>query len=383
MIIPRRTILFSQRGVRGSIKIENADLEKQETGAAHEVIRRYRELSAIPLIAFDFEYWRPVCLNFTAEVLKAGVEAGHFTDMPVVEEHWAIASNVKGTVTEASFNSTTIPQGVDGRVILDKDLDEKLALSVERGYLKKSSIAINHHADWSHPDMDLDDFLRFQGAEKDGKLVCFIPREIISTPEFSIVLEGADPTSGQFSKKPFNFDSKNKIFIPDIGDKEVKMQDNTSCLESIRGAITTALGKTVITDDQLQKEIQNLIQRDKDQAAQLKKYEIEVNRLSPFEEFQTNLVNILREDIKAKELLLHKKDNPQAEVLPEYKLTAINNADYEALIQQKNDLMSKLANETAGTCPNCLKPITVIKSSLTKDPTPNNAMNEDFCPPMG
>jgi len=146
---------------------------------------RLLSMAVTPYRKFDFT---------RAGVLKAAT--GMFEGLTLYANHWADVNNWKGLVEGCVWDDQNTPPGINGRLVVDKIVDPKLARGVETKALRSVSVTIWFKYERSHPD--LANFYDRLGEMVDGEMVRFIILEITQAGEVSIVWEGEDPHAKTF-----------------------------------------------------------------------------------------------------------------------------------------------------------------------------------------
>lgn len=133
--------------------------------------------------------------DFSKEgVLKAAVPL--FEGLTLYANHRADVNDWKGLVQEPVWDDKNTPNGINGKVVIDRTVDPKLARGVETKALRSFSVTIWFEYQKSHPD--LAGFWDRLGEEVDGEMVRLVVTRITNAGEVSVVWEGEDPFAKSF-----------------------------------------------------------------------------------------------------------------------------------------------------------------------------------------
>ncbi|MEW6351293.1 MAG: hypothetical protein AB1646_19740 [Thermodesulfobacteriota bacterium] len=158
---------------------------------------RWRLISAIQ--AWPYTYYGPQLVDYGYDggrVLRDAVDHINRFTPPVMRNHTNDMREQVGIVDGAVWEeSSDIPAGVSGWLMVAEDFDPKALVGLQRGFITAGSIEISMDVAQSHPDMDLGAFIEMQGRTIDGELVRWLPMAFRRVNHFALVHAGADPNA--------------------------------------------------------------------------------------------------------------------------------------------------------------------------------------------
>jgi hypothetical protein len=326
---------------------------KKENVPEHIIAKEYRTLSAAVL-------WHgPIPIDFSdAEVLKAA--APLVEGQPLFKDHIYLTDYNIGTIHSSKFDESTKPSGINSNFWIDNRLDEKTAIRVQEGYLKCCSVTVRYRWKKSHEKMSDKEFFQKLGQTHSGHLVRLIVTKILEIPEVSVVWLGADRTARALSETQTNQNIKNPV---QQQDKEVK----TAMDEETKRLLSQLSGKeisTLSTDAGIQAALDALNEKVKSLETDNTTLKGKVDSL---QEWKTGVIDGLKSNVETLMKLVDGIDQEGQKVLPEMNKTALDNADYDALVKMKKDYESKKTAMFPPTCQACGAKVTEIRSSVDEE----------------
>jgi hypothetical protein len=117
--------------------------------------------------------------------------------LPLMWNHSWDMRDKAGRVENARWeDSTDIPPGVNGDLVVNPEFDRRAAVGIATGELDVTSSSVHCDLTPSHPEMEWEDFVRLQGREVDGEIVRWLPVDTWDVFHHAMVPAGADPDSG-------------------------------------------------------------------------------------------------------------------------------------------------------------------------------------------
>lgn len=182
--------------------VDNTTITTNSVSTGAPVRQTWRLISAVsawPQSGFDY----PQLVDYSYEngaFLKPAINMINKGKPDLIWNHSDDAHDVAGFVENASWeNSTDIPNGINGDLVVDPAYDSKAALGLEKGYIRNGSIGVQMDCRPSHPKMKFEIFVKSQGKEVDGELVRWLPVRISNVRHMALVPSGtgADPNAGR------------------------------------------------------------------------------------------------------------------------------------------------------------------------------------------
>jgi hypothetical protein len=119
--------------------------------------------------------------------------------VPVMWDHTNRMKEKAGKLENGRWeDSKDIPSGVNADIVINRKFDARAAMGLETGEINATSVSWAPDFEMSHPDMDFELFVRSQGREVDGTVVCWLPVDLDEDGviHLALVWAGADPFSG-------------------------------------------------------------------------------------------------------------------------------------------------------------------------------------------
>ena len=192
-----------------SLEDEEEDLDTQHAGAqSHDGLVRdsWRLISAVKAWPTT-DWFLPQMVDYGHEggkVIRQAVALINKSLPDVTWDHSSSSRDVAGHVEKAHWeNSSDIPPGVNGTLVVDPEYDSKAAKGLQNKTIRNGSIGLRMQVKQSHEDMDKWDFLEKQGQIVNGEEVRWLPVKVTAVQHMAFVPAGlgADPNAGRREKQ--------------------------------------------------------------------------------------------------------------------------------------------------------------------------------------
>lgn len=171
---------------------------------------------------------------------------------PLMLNHSLDVQDEVGFVEGAEWeNSRDIKPGVNGHLVVDPEIESKVAKKIEKGLFRNGSIGIAMKLLASHPKMKPKEFYEKQGQMINGNKVRWLLQKVHKVRHFALVpaMTGADPNAGQRTAN-INNQTNEKAPVNDQPKKqkptgEGTMEENTK----LKQVLTTAFQQVGVDTD--------------------------------------------------------------------------------------------------------------------------------------
>jgi|GEM_PF-2742717 len=168
----------------------DANSEANDDGLVRQ---KWRLLSCVQ--AWPSMGWYPVLVDYSHEggkAIKAIPRLVNTSKPDLMKNHSDDVNNIVGHIEQAEWeDSSDIPPGANGVLVIDPEFDQKAAIALQKGIFRSGSIGITGQFKKSHEDMDDYEFMVKQGKKVKGEIVRFLPVKITSVRHMAIVPGGA------------------------------------------------------------------------------------------------------------------------------------------------------------------------------------------------
>jgi hypothetical protein len=354
--------------------------EKEEPSGSRDddmfFIQPYRMLSAHAVWIYDPDFWETFLVDIPPAVLKKAVPV--FEGVPLQKDHCGGTDCNIGDVQNSRWAENTPgiePPGINIDFRFNKLLDEKTVIRVQQGHVKCASAGFWYDYEVSHPELNIRDFIKFQGKKIDGQIVRRIMTALPMAREVSVVLLGADPTARQLAEMSKKFYTN--IKPPDDHDRG---KEDTLENKELKEKLGQMANMTVITDNH----VTDAMTKIEDKLAQFAALETQnlqltgqIRDLTPFKAMVEEETTALKERITGLATLTRGQDvEGGGKKLPEYEKKAIENASLSELREMETDFQAALMKEGKFKCPHCNEVIPGLKSSLPVELTGTDTDND-------